>query len=92
MRLSEYPYVVVRLECAKCGRKGQYRLARLAERYGAEMTLPWLRDALTKGCIRKESVHASVYDVCGATFVDITARRPPDVPGAMRPKLMVVHV
>jgi len=32
MRLVDFPYVVVRLECNLCHRKGAYRLARLAVR------------------------------------------------------------
>ncbi len=91
MRLSQYPYVVVRIECAKCGRRGQYRLARLAERYGAEMTLPWLRAKLVTGCARMENVIAHTYDPCGAAFTDVRTGRPPDLPpGAPGMKLRAV--
>lgn len=46
--LRDYPYVVVRAQCSICGRKGAYRLAVLAERYGAACTLDDLVDELRK--------------------------------------------
>lgn len=74
--LATYPYVVVRLSCTMCPRKGQYRLARLVERYGAEMRFPsssssW-RAAVNTGDDRDTR--------CGAVFVDLGAQRPPDLP------------
>ena len=36
-RLSEFPWVVVRVGCGLCNRKGEYRLARLAAKYGSEI-------------------------------------------------------
>ena len=35
-RLREYPYIVVRFACRECPRMGRYRLAVLAERFGAD--------------------------------------------------------
>jgi len=44
-RLSHYRYVIVRFECIFCPwRRSVYRLARLAERYGAEATLDHVRE------------------------------------------------
>ena len=40
LSLSEYPGELVRLACEKCGRVGQYRKAKLIERYGADVRLP----------------------------------------------------
>ena len=37
--LSSYPYVVVRVACRRFTRKGSYRLARLAAKYGAEIPM-----------------------------------------------------
>ena len=34
-RLVDWPLVQVEVECSLCPRHGRYRLARLAERYGA---------------------------------------------------------
>ena len=90
MRLSEYPYVVLRIECSKCGRRGQYRLARLAAKHGAEIELPWLLHELASGCSRRQQGIASVYDRCGAFFPDLSGSKPPHVPAATRPKLKVV--
>ena len=43
-RLSEYPWVVVRLGCRYCQRQGSYRLARLSAKFGAEIGLDDLLD------------------------------------------------
>ncbi|HEY1243907.1 MAG TPA: hypothetical protein VGF29_03655 [Hyphomicrobiaceae bacterium] len=37
--LATYPHVVIRIACRRCKRRGSYRLARLAERYGANTTI-----------------------------------------------------
>jgi hypothetical protein len=39
---------MVRLSCAKCGRKGQYRKQTLVERYGADIRLPDLREEIAQ--------------------------------------------
>ena len=36
--LAGFPYVLVRIACYHCDRRGAYRLARLASKYGAEIT------------------------------------------------------
>jgi len=48
--LVGYPYVVVRIGCDFCGRKGGYRLARLAAKFGAEITLGELLKRITADC------------------------------------------
>ena len=90
MRLSEYPYVTVRVACTRCPRRGVYRLARLADHYGAEITLPYLIEALAGDCKLREGRRPSIYDRCGAGFPDIGGPRPPDEPVAARPKLRMV--
>lgn len=87
MRLSSYPYVVVRIACSKCSRKGQYRLARLADGYGSEMTFPHLVEMLSADCKLRESSRIDIYNRCGAFFPDLPGTRPPDLPYAMGPKL-----
>ena len=37
--LAHYPFVVVCIRCRMCARKGSYRLARIAAKYGPEITL-----------------------------------------------------
>jgi hypothetical protein len=49
-KLADFPYVSVRLACRKCSRKGSYRLARLASRYGSEIRLPELLGFLVGEC------------------------------------------
>jgi hypothetical protein len=43
-RLRDYPYIVVRLACRECPRMGRYRLAVLAERFGADADLATVLD------------------------------------------------
>jgi hypothetical protein len=40
LQLRDYPADLVRLSCAKCGRKGHYRKQNLIARYGADIRLP----------------------------------------------------
>ena len=89
MRLSAYPFVVVRISCSRCARKGQYRLARLADRYGAEIELPILLGHLAAGCDKRD-VRRHVYDFCGAYFPDLNGAKPPDVPPPLPIRLRVV--
>jgi len=38
--LSDYPHETVEIECAKCGRHGRLRTARLLEQHGPDIQLP----------------------------------------------------
>ena len=75
-RPSTYPHVIVRITCSKCPRVGSYRLARLAERFGAEAPLT---DVLGKPSIDCERAgikrHKGSYDTCGAIFPDLMGLR-----------------
>jgi len=62
--LCEYPLEMVRFECPKCGRKGQYRKSTLIEKYGEEICLPHLLSVVAN-C---ESPH--YWDMCKARFAD----------------------
>ena len=89
MRLSEYPYVVVRIACSKCPRSGQYRLARLAERYGAEIGLVELLNAVAADCPKRKAKSLDVYNICGAFYPDRRDPKPPDMPaGATRLRIV----
>jgi hypothetical protein len=93
-RLSEYPYVIVRLACRYCPRRGSYRAVRLAAKYGAEITLFDLLDKLAFDCVWRRPPGArppNQYDPkCGATFIDLEEPSPPhDVPPSAR-RLRVV--
>ena len=89
-RSSEYPYVIVRIACSRCSRKGQYRLVRLAERYGAEARLTDVLAKLSANCPHADTAqHQGIHDRCGALYRDLTHPTPPDVPPAA-PGLRVV--
>lgn len=88
MSLADYPYVVVRVECGLCGRRGRYRLARLAERYGADIALEDLLDQIAgRRCpyprpwrVRRVP---KLSAVCHILLPDIVhGPRPPDLPGS----------
>jgi hypothetical protein len=81
--LLTYPYVIVRIGCDACSRSGRYRLARLAEKYGADIELDALLAYLAGDC--KHWGHSHPYRFrCQARFRDLEPpRRPPDLP-AMR--------
>lgn len=90
MRLSDYPYVTVRIVCSQCSRKGAYRLARLADRYGAETTLPAVLAQLAGDCKHRD-VRLRITNYCGAYFPDLGGRTPPDEPAETKPRLRIVR-
>src|SRR5262245_10224391 len=51
LQLRDYPTDTVRLSCAKCGRKRQYRQQNLIERYRADIRLLDLPEEIAQ-CIR----------------------------------------
>jgi len=78
--LSSYPYVVVRIACRRCTRKGSHRLARLAAKYGAEIPITELLAHLAGDCAIWDTRHPGAPR-CGAYFVDLDfPARPPDRP------------
>ncbi|WP_237481311.1 hypothetical protein [Lichenibacterium dinghuense] len=72
-RLVEYPAVLVNVTCGLCPRRGRYRLARLAERFGATAPLDDVLRAIVGGCGPR----------CGARFEDLAPEpsTPPAVTG-----------
>lgn len=87
-RLWQFPYVIVRVDCHLCKRHGSYRLARLAQLHGAEITLEELLDALAYGCPWRDPqrrLPRKYQAQCGARFTDLRpgAPRPPDLPPAL---------
>jgi len=49
--LALYPFVVVRIACRVCSRRGSYRLARLAAKFGPEISLRDLTDRFSYDCL-----------------------------------------
>jgi hypothetical protein len=82
--LASFPFVTVRLACRLCGRKGQYRLARLADKYGAEIGMRELLEMLAGDCCYWRPRHPARLG-CGAYFIDLEGPpRPPDEPPTLR--------
>jgi hypothetical protein len=86
--LSTYPFVVVRVACHACKREGGYRLARLAEKFGAEIELGDLMDHIAFDCPWRRPPTArrpGKYEAkCDAYFRDLDGPpRPPDLPPEM---------
>jgi hypothetical protein len=67
LTLAEHPGDLVRLTCEKCRLAGQYRKAKLIERFGADMRLPDLREEIAQ-CER----HRKMHDACGVHNVGLT--------------------
>jgi hypothetical protein len=96
-RLSDFPWVIVRIDCPLCPhRRGQYRLARLAEKFGADIRLCDLMDKIAFDCPRKslpwEQPPNEFNPRCKTRFTDLDAPNhpPPDLPPLMR-KLKVIE-
>ncbi len=87
--LASYPYVVVRLSCSLCYRRGSYRLARLADKYGANCAMQDLLWMLTGDC-KYAGHHHPMRLGCGAYFCDLGSGKPPDEP--TRPALRLVNM
>lgn len=81
--LASFPFVVVRLACTMCPSQGSYRLARLADKYGAEIPMPSLLAHLAGDCRYWGGPRHPGIPGCGAYFRDLAgAPRPPDLPRA----------
>jgi hypothetical protein len=72
-----------------CSRKGSYRLARLADKYGSEIDMRELLEFLAGDCRYWRPRHPGI-EGCGAHFCDLGSGRPPDLPPGASPRLRVV--
>jgi hypothetical protein len=82
--LAYYAFVVVRIACRVCSRRGSYRLARLAAKFGPEISLRDLMDRFTYDCLwRAEARSKKGKSACGVYLPDLEQPRPPDVPPGM---------
>ena len=77
--------MVVRLACHACPRLGRYRLATLAERFGAPASLADMLQTLSASCPRRQrDPHPG--SACRAYYPDLPPRGPPDLPAALQPQ------
>lgn len=81
-RLRDYPFVVVRFACRDCPRIGRYRLAVLAERFGADADLRDVLEAISSACPRGREAHPARR--CEAYYPDLADPGPPDLPASAR--------
>lgn len=66
-----------------CPRQGSYRLARLADKYGAEIRMPDLLAYLAGDCRYWGRSRYPGIPGCGAYFADLAGTpRPPELPPA----------
>ena len=78
-RLSDFPYVTVRVQCPRCERYGAYKLARLAARYGPETLLSEVIKEISIDCMHRRQTHPH-NPGCRARCLDWPPTRPPDEP------------
>jgi hypothetical protein len=69
--LSEYPFDVIEVACAKCARRGRLRKERLIKQYGADYGVARLREDFIKDCPRFGNWH----DQCGGYYVGLAEWR-----------------
>jgi hypothetical protein len=60
---------MLRVECEKCGRRGQYQVDKLIARYGLDAKLFDFSEEITKDCPRK--IENKLNDLCGARCPDL---------------------
>ncbi len=73
--LATYPWVKVRVGCTACKRRGSYRLARLAAKFGPDISMDDLLAKLAD-CPYARPRHPYRMG-CHARFVDLEPPRPP---------------
>ena len=83
MRLRDYPYIIVRFACRHCPRLGRYRVAVLAERFGADVDMVDVLEAVSSSCRGRTGERGMT---CGAYFPDLPPEQPPDLPRSLLPR------
>jgi hypothetical protein len=58
----------IRLGCAKCGRQGDYAVARLRYHFGDDAKMIAIREALAADCPQLMTIESSFPETCGAQF------------------------
>jgi hypothetical protein len=79
--LAHYPFVVVRIACRVCSRRGSYRLAWLAAKYGPEISLRDLTERFSFDCLwRAEARSKRGQSSCGVYLPELEQPRSRDKP------------
>jgi hypothetical protein len=82
--LAYYPYVVVRLGCDRCTRTGAFRLARLAAKFGSNISLDHLIAKLVATECPYWKARHPYHGTCRARLIDLDGfREVPDLPPAI---------
>src|SRR3984957_4099539 len=89
--LAHYPFVVVRIACRVCSRRGAYGLSRLAAKFGPEIEVRPKLARLSYDCLcRAEARVKRGVSACGVYLPDLEQPRPPDLPpGLVRLRVVV---
>jgi hypothetical protein len=88
LRLRDYPYVVVRFACRDCPRIGRYRLAVLAERFGADALVV---DVLEAILVRLPAEQGKASRPALPSLPNLLNPKPPDLPAAAGKRLRVIN-
>ena len=83
--IAFYPFVIVRIACRVCSRRGAYRLARIAAKFGPEISLRDLTDRFSYDCLWRDEVRSKRgVSACGVYLPDLELPRPPpDLPPSL---------
>ena len=85
--LQYYPWIVVRFACTKCRTYSNVRLAVLAERFGATMTIELLLAKFHANCPHrprhKKGRSIPWESPCGGYCPDLGTTLPPDLPPSL---------
>ncbi|WP_298938271.1 hypothetical protein [uncultured Ruegeria sp.] len=74
MRVWDYPFDTVQIDCETCGWFGKYSKKRFVELVGADTTLPDALRIVAKDCSREKS-GLDLHNRCGAGYPDLSKLR-----------------
>jgi hypothetical protein len=69
---------VLRVECARCQRKGRYHVRKLIEKYGRNANMMKWKEQLNGDCPRRDA--PQMHDRCDLVYPDLPARQSSSLP------------
>ncbi len=63
-----YPSDTITVRCDQCGREGRYRRATLLDRFGPDMAMPNILNAITEDCVGNAPLST---DRCKAVYGEL---------------------